>query len=384
MTPTNTTPVRKPATRRRAILGNLLVLAVTLIVGALLGEFAVRMFRPQQLIVPRPEMYRADNLFGWRHRENVDTTLNSGEGLIRFNTDARGYRIDPKTVHPKADVRVLMLGDSFLEATGVRTEAVVSELLQTDIANATHKSVIVDNTGVGGWDPNQYLLEAKRAFAGNSYDLGIVMIYIGNDFVTKIATSYPPRQPSQLHSFRMPKKLTSKEWIDAILYPINDTLETRSHLFQLVKKQMDIPLSWLGLTASYFPPVFLLTDQSSSRWDVTTTICRSIAEEFASHKVPVIFVLVPTPYQVDKDTFETYRRAFKIDPKSVDLEQPNKLMNTRLRQANLTVLDPLEEMRKVEDQGQELYGSFDSHLNANGHKELAKLLMPFIASSLVH
>jgi len=223
---------------------NAALLLGTMIVTLLLAEVAVRFVLPQQLIVPRPELYKADGTFGWRHVANADTTINTGEGLVQMKTDERGYRITAPSLAPGVvgSPRVLMLGDSFLEATAVQSEQVVSGELARKLTTALGSPAVVDNTGVGGWDPNHYLLEAKRALVASPYDLGIVLLYVGNDIVTTIADSYPARQPSQPHNFRLPRAVSSKELVDAILYPINDTLETRSHLFQLAKNNIQVPI----------------------------------------------------------------------------------------------------------------------------------------------
>jgi hypothetical protein len=372
----------KPS-RLRAAAVNGLVLLTSLVAGTFLAEGLVRWLRPQQLIVPRPELYRPDNVFGWRHVENADTTINTGEGLVRIQTDARGYRIasELKSTNPPGP-RILMLGDSFLEATAVQSDAVVSAVLARSLTSETGSTAVVDNTGVGGWDPNHYLLESKRALARDRYDLGIVMLYVGNDMMTTIADSYPARQPSLRHYLRLPRNLSWKEWIDAVLFPINDALETRSHLFQLAKNSLDAQLARVGLSARYFPDIFQLTERSSDRWDITTTICLSIEQEFRKHAIPVVFVLVPAPYQVDPAGFESQRVAFHIDPATVDLDQPNKLIGARFAAAGLHELDPLAPMRALKQKGESLYGSVDGHLNPNGHKVLAKLLLPEIHKAL--
>jgi hypothetical protein len=231
---------------------------------------------------------------------------------------------------------------------------------------------------VGGWDPNQYLIQAKRAFAREKYNLGIVMLYLGNDLVTKVADIYPARQPSQLHQFRLPRSVAWKEWINAVLYPVNDLLKTRSQLYLFLKTRLEVPLSRLGLTEYYFPEVFALRDAKSPRWDTTTAVCDAIRREFAAHGASVVFVLVPTPYQVDARMFERYVQAFRIRKDAVDLEQPNRLLAARFRDASLTFLDPLATMRERTAGGTQLFGSVDRHLNAAGQKSIAEQLLPLI------
>lgn len=377
-----TAQIARPS-RLRSIAVNGVVSLATILCGLLIGEFVVRKVRPQELIVPRPELYRPDSTFGWRHVENADTTINTGEGLVRMKIDRRGYRVTSDLPESSDGVRILMLGDSFLEATAVQSEATVSGVLAKELTRLTGRNAFVANTGVGGWDPNHYRLEAKRALAQDKYDLGIVMVYIGNDLMTYSVNAFPARQPSQRHYFRFPRKISKKEMIDTILYPVNDFLETRSHLFQLVKNSMAVPLAQIGLTANYFPPVFQVEDRKSQRWEVTTGILKSIQEEFASRKIPTVFILIPTPYQVDSESFEKYRKGFGIDASAVDLEGPNKILGERMREAGLMGIDPLLAMRARKQSGIDLYGHVDGHLNPAGHQFLAEVLLPEI-KRLVH
>jgi lysophospholipase L1-like esterase len=373
-------PKPRPASRLRAFAINTAVLSASILIGVLLLEFLVRIVAPQQLIVARPELYRPDNILGWAHRANAKTVLNTGDGPVHFRTDANGYRIPwtGSTDDPHPQTRILMLGDSFLESTAVEAESTIPELLK----NRLQKRLAIDNTGVGGWDPNQYLIQAKLALSKQKYDLGIVLLYLGNDLMTKRADRYPPRRPSQLHSFRLPHSLRWKEWIAAVLYPFNDMLKTRSHLYLFLKTRMEVPLSRLGLTEYYFPEVFALADRKSRRWDVTTQICDSIRQEFAAHGAPTIFVILPTAYQVDPRIFQTYVRSFKINRAAVDLDQPNKLLDARFRAASLDFIDPLPQMRRQNAAGTQLFGKVDRHLNAAGEAAVADMLAPAIRAVL--
>jgi hypothetical protein len=375
--------VRFSLVRAAAACGALLV--SSLLVGALLGEFIIRVVVPQQLIVARPEVYRPDADLGWRHRENVKTLMNTGGGAVHFRTDSNGYRIpwnDGPHVGPGQELRILALGDSFLEAIAVEAESTIPSLLEERLAVSLNRPVAVDNAGVAGWDPNQYRIEARRALERTRYDLGLVFLYVGNDIVRTAVDAYPPPQTVRAHRFRWPGSWAWREWVKSVFSPINGRLETRSHLFLFLKGRLEVPLARLGLTTNYFPEVFRLDERTSEGWDTTTAICQSIQGEFSAHGAPVIFTLLPTPYQVDREVFDTYVRSFRIRLESVDLEQPNKELAKRFRGASLTLLDPLEELRQRSKQGARLYGTVDRHLNANGHQAVTAIVLPAVEAVL--
>jgi hypothetical protein len=170
----------------------------------------------------------------------------------------------------------------------------------------------------------------------------------------------------------------------AVFYPLNDKLETSSHLFVLLKTRMQTTLAKLKLTAAYFPPVYHLRMANSESWAVTADICRKIDSVFTEQQTPVLFVLLPASYQVYPSVFERYVEGFGIDVDSVDLEQPNKLLAAAMADDSLELIDPLLYIREQAAAGAVLFGSVDQHFNVDGHRVTAEYLLPIIEERLQH
>lgn len=349
--------------------------------GALVLEVAVRLVAPQQLVVIDPDLYQPDSPTGWSHRPGVRTIVNTGDGPVRFRTDANGSRVrwDAPGDGPKGDVRILALGDSFLEATAVEAEGTIAEILRERLSADLGRDVAVDNTGVGGWDVNQFLMQARRSLARDRYDFGLVFL---DGPVEEAVASFKPRSIARPHALRLPRSLRPGEWVNALLYPVNDFLKARSHLYVLAKRLLRVPLSRAGLSAEGFPDFFDLSFRDRRDWDVTTGVCAAIRDEFAARGAPVVFVLVPYVYQVDPAAFDRFARSFSVDRSRVDLEQPGRVLGERFRAASLTLLDPLPEMRDRSAQGTKLYGVADDHLNAAGQRAIAEAVLPAVRSAL--
>ena len=363
---------------KAAVMGGAVLLAL------LAAELVVRAVQPQELILQNlGQLVRPDDTFGSRHRENISLTVNTGEGPVVFATDAEGYRVaggaQPDR-HNDADVLILVIGDSFLEALAVEFDQTVPALLESHLSKGHSSPTVADNTAVGGWGPNHYYLEAKRALDRRSYDVGLVFLYVGNDVIKRRLHSFAPQSVRGERNFRVPLNLQWQEWKNGVFYPINDLLETRSHLFILVKHPMWTTLARLGLTAAYFPDTFLRSNRSADWWGITAEAAKAIENVFSDHGVPVIFVLIPSRTQVHEDVFHRYVQGFGIDPETVDLEQPSRLLKHEFEARNLVLMDPLEEMRR--HSGGPLYGSVDYHFNANGHKFVASYLQPYLESLL--
>ena len=369
---------------RIRIVKNLCLLTASLVLGCLIAEGLVRLFLPQKLVTNYSKIWRTDSTFGWRLRENLNTTLNSGEGTVHFLTDSDGFRInlnDESSDDLNRSVSILILGDSFLEAIQVENRHTIPQLMKENLSRTHAMNITVHNSSCGGWNPNHYYLEAKR-LAGRKYDAAITFLYVSNDVISTRVDQYKPRQPAQPHRLKFPRKLSGSEITDRILYPINDFLETRSQLFSLLKNRTKWLRMKLGLSTYYFPDVFKLSKQQSDCWDITADVCKAIHDTFADQHVPCIFVLLPAPYQVDEDVLTNYARAFDIDLDSVDIHQPNNILKTSFESRSLVLVDPLEYMREKAEDGHILYGHIDSHLNREGHKAVAEFMTPMVESYL--
>jgi hypothetical protein len=368
---------------RGSFLPSLVLVTVSSLVALGAGEVLVRLFAPQQLILKLPDVWQPVDTLGWVHRAGVDAAINTGERTVRFLTNERGFRIG--SVEPvAARWRVLLLGDSFMEAMQVEYEQSTAGRLEMGLAQRLGAPVVVRNTAVAEWTPSHYLLQAREALPGERFHLVLVTLYLGNDIVPTRLERIPPRPPVEVHPLRLPRRLTMGEFVEAIAYPINDFLEVRSHLFIFFKRRGEALLMRLGLVAEYFPAELMRREAGSPRWVVTANICRDIAEVARQHGLPTLFVLLPTPFQVDREEFWRFVRGFGIDPATVDLEQPNRLVAAELRARGLRFVDVLPAFRDAHRAGRRLYGRVDRHLSPAGHELLARVLEPIVAEYLGH
>jgi hypothetical protein len=70
-------------------------------------------------------------------------------------------RIGGDLSRPKCD-ELVALGDSYLEAMQVEYEDTMTALLEKRLSSRLGRSMRILNTGVGGWDPNQYRIQLER------------------------------------------------------------------------------------------------------------------------------------------------------------------------------------------------------------------------------
>lgn len=370
-----------PPSRLRILLFSLILLGASLVLALAGAEVLVRLIAPQQLIQVRPDIWRPADLVGWSNRPDVRTTINTGERTVPLYTDREGFRVGAAG-RREAGSRILLIGDSFFEALQVPYEESFAGLLEQRLPGRWGRPVAVRDAAVDGWDPNQYLLETRALMGRDTFRLVVVGIYLGNDIVGTRQHRFRPKKPAERHSLRFLRRLSAHELVDAWLYPVNDFLEVRSHLFVLFKNRMQTLRMRLGLTALYFPSEFRKEQAASGAWDVTADICRDLAQVAASHGATALFILIPTPSQVDERVFRDYVRGFGIDSSTVDLEQPNRLLGAALTSLGVRFLDVLPAFRTAHAAGVPLYGSVDRHLTQAGNDRLAQLVQPLAAEML--
>jgi hypothetical protein len=351
--------------------------AVAVLVSLILLESGVRLFAPQQLVAGRPDVFLPTDSLGWILRPGLSTTINTGERRVTLLTDSAGLRVG-RAGRREGGSTLLLMGDSFLAALQVEEEQSIGGLLQARLEAMLDGPVQVRNAGVPGWDPPQYLVRARQLLRAEPIALAVVFVYLGNDVVTDARPYVPALEAIPARPFRLPRSLSGAEVTDAWLRPANDGLERHSHLFLLLKDRLRPLLMRLGLTAEYFPVEFMRSEAAAPRWDLTAGLLADLAAAADAHQVRTLFVLLPTPWQMEPLVFAEYIAGFGLDSTAVDLDQPNRLLGERLRAKGLDVLDPLSTLRSIAGDGTALFGRVDRHLSPDGHRVLADLLAPAI------
>jgi SGNH hydrolase-like domain, acetyltransferase AlgX len=355
------------------------VAALSSLVALAIGEVVVRLVAPQQLIQVRPDLWQPAHGVGYLHRPNVSVPMNTGERAVTVRTDADGYRIG-REGRKEAATRVLLLGDSFMEALQVEYEQSTAALLERGLERALARPVAVRNAGIDGWDPNHYLIRTRALLARDTFALVVVAVFVGNDVIGKAVDHIRAREPIPVQRFRLPRALSKGELIGALLAPFNDALERHSHLYVLLRRQASVLLMRLGLTVLYFPPDYLRAEGGHPRWQLTADRIKALEEEAAAHGTPTLIVLIPESFQVYSQDFDRYVRGFGVDTASVDLDQPTRILSDAIRARGLTVVDPLAEFRAAAVTSPPLFGRIDSHLSPSGHALLAEHLVPTAAA----
>lgn len=362
------------------------LLCASLVASLLLGEVLIRITAPQQLVSSRPDIWIPDQSgLGHRHAPAVDTLVNTGEREVRFRTDRNGYRTSDEGIGVREATgdRVLVLGDSFIEALSIAYPDTVTARLE-DLASAgSTRSVTLVNTAVSGYSPTHYAIVAGRELAQRRYDAVIMFVYVMNDIVTSRETRYSARPFELEHEIEWPSEFSMRSVMTGLVHPIYTKLRTMSHLVVFVKRSAMSILVRAGLTSSgAFPGALRRELADIEAWEITADTVDRAAASARSRGTPFLVVLIPADYQVDEDLGRKYAEAHGVGPLAYDLEQPNRRLQEELESRGVTVIDTLPALRAAREAGVALYGRVDRHTSPAGHRILAEVVGPPLLEAL--
>lgn len=372
----------------KKIASGLLISLMSVFFTLLIIELFVRAFYPQELVyLQYSKIWKPVDIFGFKHQSNASVLVNIEDRKVHFKTDDNGFRIGDKEI-TQPDYKILALGDSMIEALHVEHEETVTGRLESIFSEDSGLKVKIVNTGVAGWGPDHYLLQAKSELSRDNYDLVVVFLYVGNDFeTTERQYKFSPlteKQIEQRRDLRLPRNLSKGEIMDSILYPINNFLETKSVSYVFFRQKARVLLMRIGFSPDYFPKVFLRSNATSSVFRVEAETCADIRDAALKKGLKTVFVLMPTSQQVQEVTFKEFITGFNIDTSRIDMDQPNRLINEEFSKLDLFLVDSFPALKAEHNRtGDRLYGEISNHFNSKGHEALANFLKPILEEMLL-
>lgn len=161
-------------------LAKALLLAGTTLVCLLLAEITLRVVRPEQENIYEIDERYLHRLVPGASKVFVRDSRNGG-GRVPVRINSEGFR-GPELRLAGAARRVVVYGDSFVEAEFSPLEETFTEYLGRNLREATHAPVEVVNAGVVAYGPDQVSLRIEDEADRLKPDLLVVAIYAGNDY----------------------------------------------------------------------------------------------------------------------------------------------------------------------------------------------------------
>ncbi len=385
---------------RRRITLAMITIAISACLGLLVVEVALRL-----LGITAELIYRPNQWYGWSLPASRHFTFDSHGRRIEIDINSQGLRDIPHAYERQpGSLRVLVLGDSFMEALQVAHESTFATQLETELRRRVRDSklaVEVINAGVSGFGTDNALLFFRQE--GRSYrpDVVLLAFYVGND----VRNNSYELELIDSGGQRKPYFTLGREGLELNAYPftqheglptrvrmfLNRNLRTYGFLRELRDRSRErttgdrraMPLDF-GLFASPPAPAW------ESAWRVSEALLVTLAAEISAGGGRLFVMLIPADFQVERALWTRQLEAKGAGSTAVDwdLDAPNRRLRDFLTAQGIPVLDLLPLFRAQVEPGTTLYLPDDGHWTDAGHALAARaaaesLLASGVARSMV-
>ena len=301
--------------------------------------------------------------------------LNHVEFDTRVAIDDYGGRRVParETWGDKSTVPLPVYGDSFAFGVGVEDAETFVNLL------AERLDLPLVNLGVPGisLDRELDIVERRHQELGRPQRY-LFVVYLGNDLTDLLRSRSPwPVQTAETRAGKAPAGAASVGLLARVNNLVNRSEFLRGlYVVQLAKAAGLRLLGW-DRTPHVYPvfKVFAGDDRFLARLtDALRTQLSRLASFADRTGVEVLFVLVPSRFQIEDERRAWHARYYGFEDVEAGVLRPNAIFASVLGDVGVPSIDTTECLR--ERVGEGLYFEQDSHMTARGHAALADCLVP--------
>jgi GDSL-like lipase/acylhydrolase family protein len=341
--------------------GLLVIVATAFTLG--LAEVAVR------LLAPRATSIASQDRYGLAlHYPGITRYLPNHDQTVTINDDGMRDR-EHSLEKPDGTFRVLLLGDSFMEALQVAFEASMPSLLESGLTRQAGRPVEVINGGVSGWgtdDELRYLTEYGLAYAP---DLVVVAMTLHNDVSDNLREYWHTTVDGTLFD----RQREPIPWLTYRTLRLKAFLAVRLQLAQLwrqVRHGREMRFTGLNLR-SHVVQLFEepVPEEIERGWTLTALLLEQMQTEAARGGAGLAIVLLPVEYQLSEEMFADFVLGAGTALEEMDGDRPQRVMTDIAARLGIPVIDLLPGFRRrtAEDESP-LYVSGDGHWNEAGHR----------------
>jgi len=396
----------------RALAQNCLLALGSVALVVALAEVALRMLRPgvrrgKQDRVPSQYMSK-DPVLGWRKRPNATALYQRAEYTVEVRVNSLGLRDPERTREAKPGaLRMLALGDSFVEGYTVSLESTVTQQLERRLAGTGDCPVEVLNGGTAGWSTDQEYLYYRDEAADFGARVVLLFLYY-NDILENLRSTYWGRakpvlelRDGRLEIAPQPtakpgaaERRAAAQAAAASKVAADDAdSQGRSALFEFLRERLlrGRPSLYQRLAAFGFwaalepepPPdemrVFLKNPEPrlQAAWQHTVRILDALAGDVAAKGARLVVVYVPAAFEVDDRAWDLTRLAYGMtEPAWRRSAVAERLVNAG-KKRGLAVIDLSSALRAEQRRGA-TYFTLDAHWAARGHEAAARAIAAFL------
>lgn len=347
----------------KRVVVNALLLFVSLTIAIALSELMLRSFAPQ-----RVGIWDATRDGLTTHVPNMTQYLTGFDQTV--STNSLGMRDRQHAVEKEDDVyRILLLGDSFMEAFQVRFEESFPHLLEQMLIASTTKKVEVINASVSGWGTDDELTYLMRYGKGFRPDLILVAMTLHNDISDNLDEEFHTFSGGEL--YEKPKQ--EMPFPDYAVLQVKTYLASHSHLAQLFykfwrKNYVDRAAASLRSHVAdliHQPP----SDRIATGWLMTERLLEKTNSVAAGIGAKMAIFMLPLFIQTSEEKLAQFLPAQGLTQEHINIYQPQQIMKQWGKEMRVPVIDLLPEFLEwTKKRGQTLFLESDGHWTTDGHR----------------
>jgi hypothetical protein len=354
-----------------------------------------------------------DPTYGWRDKANSEIDLSDNNQKIHLKFNSRGLRgREYAYSKPPGTYRILIVGDSFVEGYGVKTEDRVSEQLEKLLNDGnTGQPVEVIAMGTAGYSTDQELLALQREGLRYHPDLVILMFYqndVFHNIVSRTGYANKPLYASENGKLVLTNVPLSKT---IVIDPNNNpgssrhqSFYSRSKLYLLIVNGMtSMPAlrqfgeklgirphqsggKQAGSQADFEEKLDLFkteeTRETVEAWQMTRLLLRSMNNTVESAGARFIIFHIPIKVSIYTNKWEKAKSQLSSDD-TYDINKVAADLKSLCDEERLEFIEPTEQFieaghRLKKEHLKFLYFQSDPHWTPSGHRVAAEILAKYI------
>jgi len=343
------------------------LLSILLGLGALVlaiaaAELGVRLFAPQPVAVSHQDRYGLA-----LHYPGITRFLPQFGHEVSFSS--AGMRDREHTLEKRAGTfRILLLGDSFMEALQVPADSMLATLMERDLTTATGRPVEVINGGVSGWGTGDELRYLTRYGLAYKPDLVVVAMTLHNDISDNLRRDWYTLQDGVL----VDRDPQPKSWFQFKVLELKAFVGSRMQLYQLwrrVRHGREMQQAGQALNSHVIelftvpsPPNIVLG------WHLTDRLLGAIRDTSKAVGSQMAVVLLPLRYQLADTAFADFVKHTEMLPDRMGMYQPQIMVRRMTDSLHIPVVDLLPAFQQWTAARKAPLYVEDGHWNASGHR----------------
>lgn len=342
----------------------------SLALGLTAAELAVRVVSPQPTAISHQDRYGLA-----LHYPRITRFLPQFGHDVSFNS--AGMRDRERTLRKQPGTfRILLLGDSFIEAVQVSADSMLATLMERELTAAMGRPVEVINAGVSGWGTDDELRYLTKYGAAYNPDLVVLAVTLHNDISDNLRQEWHTLRNGVLVDRSPPPKSR----FEFKILELKAYVATRFQLYQLWRRVRHgneirqagkaLSLHVVQLFQTPCPPTI------AQGLDLTASLLRAIRD--TSHAMGAQFaaILIPLKYQLSDTAFASFVKEARVAQDRMSLYQPQLILRRIVDTLRIPVVDLLPSFREWTTAGKRrLYLDGDGHWTEAGHRLAADQVM---------